>query len=84
MTILKISGEVAQLFADGGVICMTNLISPYKEDTYACRPVLPKGDLIGVILLFWWSKITNVKLCLNNWVILYINWLMNYNFVTDM
>jgi len=53
MTILKILGEVAQLFADDGVICMTSLISPYNKDTYACKPILPKGDLIEVILLFW-------------------------------
>ncbi|KAG5049733.1 hypothetical protein JHK85_010836 [Glycine max] len=31
---------------NGGVICFTSLISSYKKDTYACRALLPKGDLI--------------------------------------
>jgi len=46
--ILKISGEVAKLFADAGVICITSLISPYQKDRDACRALLPEGDFIEV------------------------------------
>jgi len=50
---LKFSGEVAKLFADAGVICITSLISPYQKDRDACRALMPKGDFIEVIFLFW-------------------------------
>ncbi|CAA6659098.1 unnamed protein product [Spirodela intermedia] len=30
-------GEVAKLFADAGLICITSLISPYRRDREACR-----------------------------------------------
>ncbi|KAL5187465.1 Adenylyl-sulfate kinase, chloroplastic [Glycine soja] len=39
-------GEVAKLFADAGVICITSLISPYQKDRDACRALMPKGDFI--------------------------------------
>jgi adenylylsulfate kinase len=45
---LKISGEVAKLFADAGIICITSLISPYQKDRDACRALLPEGDFIEV------------------------------------
>ncbi|XP_020235022.1 adenylyl-sulfate kinase 3 isoform X1 [Cajanus cajan] len=43
-------GEVAKLFADAGVICITSLISPYRKDRDACRAILPKGDFIEVFI----------------------------------
>ncbi|RDX62419.1 Adenylyl-sulfate kinase, chloroplastic, partial [Mucuna pruriens] len=43
-------GEVAKLFADAGVICITSLISPYQKDRDACRALLPKGDFIEVFI----------------------------------
>lgn len=46
-----VSGEVAKLLADAGVICITSLISPYQKDRDACRALLPKGDFIEVHIL---------------------------------
>lgn len=43
-----ISGEVAKLFADVGVICIASLISPYRRDRDACRSLLPEGDFVEV------------------------------------
>ncbi|KAI4327350.1 hypothetical protein L6164_019822 [Bauhinia variegata] len=43
-------GEVAKLFADAGVICITSLISPYRMDRDACRALLPEGDFIEVFI----------------------------------
>ncbi|XP_057418106.1 adenylyl-sulfate kinase, chloroplastic-like isoform X2 [Lotus japonicus] len=43
-------GEVAKLFADAGVICITSLISPYRKDRDACRALLPKGDFVEVFI----------------------------------
>ncbi|XP_038681364.1 adenylyl-sulfate kinase, chloroplastic-like isoform X1 [Tripterygium wilfordii] len=43
-------GEVAKLFADAGVICITSLISPYKRDRDACRALLPDGEFIEVFM----------------------------------
>lgn len=44
-------GEVAKLFADAGLICITSLISPYKSDRSACRKLLPNSSFIEVYLL---------------------------------
>ncbi|KAI4315069.1 hypothetical protein L6164_027916 [Bauhinia variegata] len=43
-------GEVAKLFADAGVICITSLISPYRRDRDGCRALLPEGDFIEVFI----------------------------------
>ncbi|KAK7330955.1 hypothetical protein VNO77_25162 [Canavalia gladiata] len=43
-------GEVAKLFADAGLICITSLISPYRKDRDACRALLPEGDFIEVFI----------------------------------
>ncbi|KAK2410493.1 adenyl sulfate kinase protein [Trifolium repens] len=43
-------GEVAKLFADAGIICITSLISPYQKDRDACRALLPEGDFIEVFI----------------------------------
>lgn len=41
-------GEVAKLFADSGVICITAFISPYKEDRNLVRNMLLDGQFIEV------------------------------------
>jgi bifunctional enzyme CysN/CysC len=43
-------GEVAKLFADAGVICITAFISPYREDRDAIRKSLPPGQFVEVYL----------------------------------
>jgi len=43
-------GEVAKLFADAGVICITAFISPYREDREAIRHSLPPGQFVEVYL----------------------------------
>lgn len=43
-------GEVAKLFADAGVICITSLISPYRKDRDSCRGSLPEGSFIEVFM----------------------------------
>lgn len=45
---LFISGEVAKLFADAGLICIASLISPYRRDRDACRALVPEGSFIEV------------------------------------
>jgi bifunctional enzyme CysN/CysC len=41
-------GEVAKLFADAGVICITAFISPYREDRELVRKILSAGRFIEV------------------------------------
>jgi len=41
-------GEVAKLFADAGVICITAFISPYRQDRDAVRAILPAGRFVEV------------------------------------
>jgi len=41
-------GEVAKLFADAGVICITAFISPYRSDRNMVRKILPEGRFIEV------------------------------------
>jgi bifunctional enzyme CysN/CysC len=43
-------GEVAKLFADAGVICITAFISPYRLDRDAVRRNLPAGSFIEVFV----------------------------------
>jgi len=43
-------GEVAKLFADAGVICITAFISPYREDRGLVRRILPRGRFIEVFV----------------------------------
>ncbi len=43
-------GEVAKLFADAGVICITAFISPYRADRALARKVLPQGRFIEVFV----------------------------------
>jgi len=41
-------GEVAKLFADGGIIAMTAFISPYRKDRDQARSLLAEGEFIEV------------------------------------
>ena len=41
-------GEVAKLFADAGVICVTAFISPYQADREMVRRIMPEGRFIEV------------------------------------
>ena len=43
-------GEVAKLFADAGVICITAFISPYRADRDLVRKILPQGRFIEVFV----------------------------------
>lgn len=43
-------GEVAKLFADAGVICITAFISPYRADRDLVRKILPEGRFIEVFV----------------------------------
>ena len=41
-------GEVAKLFADAGVVCITAFISPYRADREMVRQIIPEGQFIEV------------------------------------
>ena len=43
-------GEVAKLFADAGVICITAFISPYRADRDMVRKIMPNGRFIEVFV----------------------------------
>ena len=43
-------GEVAKLFADAGIICITAFISPYRSDRALARSIAPSGKFIEVFL----------------------------------
>ena len=43
-------GEVAKLFADAGVICITAFISPYRADRDMVRKILAEGRFIEVFV----------------------------------
>ena len=43
-------GEVAKLFADAGMICITAFISPYQSDRDLARKIAPPGRFIEVYL----------------------------------
>ncbi|GAB2211017.1 hypothetical protein Droror1_Dr00016308 [Drosera rotundifolia] len=43
-------GEVAKLFSDAGLICIANLISPYRKDRDACRAMLEDGSFVEVFM----------------------------------
>lgn len=43
-------GEVAKLFADAGVICITAFISPYRADRELVRKIMPAGRFIEVFV----------------------------------
>lgn len=43
-------GEVAKLFADAGLICITAFISPYRTDRDLVRSILPPGRFVEVFV----------------------------------
>ncbi len=43
-------GEVAKLFADAGLICITAFISPYRSDRECVRKLLPPGRFVEVFV----------------------------------
>jgi bifunctional enzyme CysN/CysC len=43
-------GEVARLFADSGIICITAFISPYRSDRKLVRDMLPEANFIEVFV----------------------------------
>jgi adenylyl-sulfate kinase len=43
-------GEVAKLFADAGIICITAFISPYRSDRDLVRSIMPAGSFIEVFV----------------------------------
>jgi adenylyl-sulfate kinase len=43
-------GEVAKLFADAGLICITAFISPYRADRAMVRKIAPPGRFIEVFV----------------------------------
>ena len=43
-------GEVAKLFADAGLICITAFISPYRSDRALARSITPAGKFFEVFV----------------------------------
>jgi bifunctional enzyme CysN/CysC len=43
-------GEVAKLFVDAGIICVTAFISPYRSDRDLVRAIIPEGQFMEVFV----------------------------------
>lgn len=43
-------GEVARLFADAGIVCITAFISPYRADRDLVRQIVPAGRFVEVFV----------------------------------
>ena len=43
-------GEVAKLFLDAGIICITAFISPYRSDRELVRAMIPEGQFVEVFV----------------------------------
>src|SRR5687768_13452822 len=43
-------GEVAKLFVDAGIICVTAFISPYRSDRDLVRAIVPEGQFMEVFV----------------------------------
>jgi adenylyl-sulfate kinase len=43
-------GEVAKLFADAGIICITAFISPYRSDRELVRKIVRQGHFVEVFV----------------------------------
>jgi adenylylsulfate kinase len=43
-------GEVARLFADSGMVCVTAFVSPYRSDRDGVRALLPAGQFVEVFV----------------------------------
>ena len=42
---IRRAGEVAKLFADAGMVCITAFISPYRSDRDLVRAIVPSGQI---------------------------------------
>ncbi|TDQ42727.1 adenylyl-sulfate kinase [Aureibacillus halotolerans] len=47
---IRRTGEVAKLFVDHGLFCITAFISPYQEDRQRVRALLPQNEFIEVFV----------------------------------
>jgi len=47
---IRRAGEVAKLFADAGIICITAFISPYRSDRDMVRAMMPRGEFVEVFV----------------------------------
>jgi len=47
---IRRAGEVARLFADVGIVCITAFISPYRSDRDLVRAIVPPGKFLEVYL----------------------------------
>ncbi len=47
---IRRAGEVAKLFANAGMICITAFISPYRSDRELARSIAPQGKFLEVYL----------------------------------
>jgi adenylyl-sulfate kinase len=47
---IRRAGEVAKLFADAGIICITAFISPYRSDRDLVRAMMPPGGFLEVFV----------------------------------
>lgn len=47
---IRRAGEVAKLFADAGMVCITAFISPYRSDRDLVRAIVPPGRFLEVYL----------------------------------
>jgi bifunctional enzyme CysN/CysC len=47
---IRRAGEMAKLFADAGLICITAFISPYRSDRDLVRGIVPPGKFLEVYL----------------------------------
>jgi len=47
---IRRAGEVAKLFADAGIVCITAFISPYRSDRDMVRAMLPSGGFLEVFV----------------------------------
>ena len=47
---IRRAGEVAKLFADAGMVCITAFISPYRSDRDLVRAIVPPGKFLEVYL----------------------------------
>jgi bifunctional enzyme CysN/CysC len=43
-------GEVAKLFVDAGIVCITAFISPYRSDRDLVRAMIPEGQFVEVFV----------------------------------
>jgi adenylyl-sulfate kinase len=47
---IRRAGEMAKMFADAGIICITAFISPYRSDRDMVRAMIPPGGFLEVFI----------------------------------